>query len=66
MRDDEREQYSSEYAYRTTQLDALRSKANEEERLEEINKQIYNLQHLKEVSSILFKSLIRDLFITYL
>ena len=63
MRDDEREQYSSEYAYRTTQLDALRSKANEEERLEEINKQIYNLQHLKEVSNILFKSLLLDIYL---
>lgn len=54
LREDEKDQYSSEYSYRNTQLDALRSKASEEERLEEINKQIYNLQHLKQVISSAF------------
>ena len=35
--------------YRINQLDVLKSKATEEERLEEIDKQIYNLQSLKHV-----------------
>ena len=39
-----------QYTYRNNQLDSLRMKANEEERLEEINKQIYSLQNLKQVS----------------
>ena len=39
------------YSYRVKHLDALRSKANEEERLEEINKQIFNLQNMKNVTS---------------
>ncbi len=35
--------------YRVNQLDVLRKKASEEERIDEINKQIYNLQNLKNV-----------------
>lgn len=46
-REDEREVKSEKFTYRLSQLDALRSKASEEERIEEINKQIYNLQNLK-------------------
>jgi DNA repair ATPase RecN len=38
-----------QFTYRTKQIDTLRMKATEEERLEEINKQIYNLQNLKQV-----------------
>ena len=41
--------YSSKEKYRSTQLDSLRAKASEEERLNEIDRQIYNLNSLKQV-----------------
>ena len=46
--------YSSKDKYRATQLDTLRKKVTEEERLEEIDRQIYNLQNLKQVCIIFF------------
>ena len=39
-----------QFSYRIRQLDTLKAKTSEEERLEEINKQIYNLQSMKQVS----------------
>ena len=51
------------FTYRNAQLDSLRAKASEEERLEEINKQIYNLQNLKYVS--LTKNIVVQLAIKY-
>jgi len=47
VREDDKEVYSSENKYRTNQLESLRRKVTEEERLEEIERQIYNLQSLK-------------------
>jgi hypothetical protein len=44
-----KEVYSSERSYRLNQLETLRKKVTEEERLDEIDKQIYNLQSLKQV-----------------
>jgi hypothetical protein len=41
--------YSSKEKYRATQLDSLRAKVTEEERLNEIDRQIYNLHNLKQV-----------------
>ena len=38
-----------QFSYRIRQLDTLKAKTSEEERLEEINKQIYNLQNMKQV-----------------
>ena len=39
--------YAETFVYRIKQLDTLKSKASEEERIEEINKQINNLQSMK-------------------
>ena len=45
--------YSSKEKYRSIQLDSLRAKVTEEERLNEIDRQIYNLNNLKQVRFIL-------------
>lgn len=44
--------YSEKFVYRVRQLDCLKSKANEEERIQEINKQIDSLQNIKQVDLI--------------
>lgn len=47
IRTDEKDNYAETFVYRIKQLDTLKSKASEEERIEEINKQINNLQSMK-------------------
>ncbi|CAF0759039.1 unnamed protein product [Brachionus calyciflorus] len=47
LREDEKDADISQFTYRNNQLDSLRNMASEQERLDEINKQIYNLQNLK-------------------
>lgn len=47
IRTDEKDNYSEKFTYRIRQLDTLKSKASEEERIAEINKQISNLQNMK-------------------
>lgn len=48
IRHDEKDNYSEKFVYRVRQLDCLKSKANEEERIQEINKQIDSLQNIKQ------------------
>lgn len=47
LREDEKEADISQFSYRQNKLESLKNMASEEERLDEINKQIYNLQNLK-------------------
>lgn len=47
LREDEKSTDVTQFTYRSNQLDSLKSMASEQERLDEINKQIYNLQSLK-------------------
>lgn len=56
MREDEKEADITQFSYRHNQLESLRNMASEEERLDEINKQIYNLQNLKNETKLKLES----------